>query len=145
MRDAHNVVDSDLVAAAVVPPKQKYIVKFVCGGCDFAKQRLWLTEEEALDHIDQQHSPYFRKYMRAACRLCGVMDTVKAFRGHDSNCLVLAKLAMTKDLHSAESQLAPDLLRRNWVGNLSRSPRRSIPKICEKSPSRLNVPLKRYA
>ena len=83
--------------------------------------------------------------MRAACRLCGMMDTVKAFRGHDSNCLVLAKLAMTKDLHSAESQLAPDLSRRNREGNLSRSPRRSIPKICEKSPLRLNVPLKRYA
>ena len=145
MRDAHNVVDSELVAAAVVPPKRKYLVKFVCGSCNSAKQRLWLAEKDALDHIDQQHSPYFCKYMRAACRLCGVMDTVEAFRGHDSNCLVLAKLAMTKDLHSAESQLAPDLLRRNWEGNLSRSPRRSIPKICEKSPSRLNVPLKRYA
>ena len=145
MRDAHNVVDSEQVAAALVPPKQKYIVKFMCGSCDSVKQRLWLAEEEALDHIDQQHSPYFRQYMRAACRLCGMMDTVEAFRGHESNCLVLAKLAMTKNLHSAQSQLAPDLLRRNREGNVSRSPRLSLPQKCAKSPLRLTVPLKRYA
>ena len=133
MRDAHNVVDSEQVAAALVPPKQKYIVKFMCGSCDSAKQRLWLAEEEALDHIDQQHSPYFRQYMRAACRLCGMMDTVEAFRGHDSNCLVLAKLAMTKYLHPAESQLSRDLLRRNREGNVSRSPKLSLPQKCAKS------------
>ena len=27
MRDAHNVVDSELVAAAVVPPKRRYILR----------------------------------------------------------------------------------------------------------------------
>ena len=91
MKEAHTVVTSAMVPSAVVPPRHQYLVRFVCGVCDVAKQRLWFSGAEALAHIDQQHSQFFRKYLKAACRLCGMTAKLEDFKGHDINCPVISK------------------------------------------------------
>ena len=91
MKEAHNVVNSAMVPSAVVPPRHQYLVRFVCGVCDVAKQRLWFSGAEALAHIDQQHSQFFRKYLKAACRLCGMTAKLEDFKGHDNNCPLISK------------------------------------------------------